>query len=220
MTRLERVPRELATWPSASTNNLAGSIEHLRLTLASKERQDRLPDDAAGRPLFAGLAAVVSLISANESTPVTDTDLAAWGISNKMAVDLALRQTRLDPSAQRSIVLFEGAETLVVESKSPIAASSIMWLSELLGGQITHGTMVALASQHVMVVRPGPPTSPRSDEALTEFLYREADPTGPLAPRLIRWTLTGPELAGEVDSAAGRFAMGALDTRAIPLQTI
>ena len=80
--------------------------------------------------------------------------------------------------------------------------------------------MVALASQHVMVVRSEPSTSPRADEALTQFLYREADPTGPLAPRLVRWTLTGPELVGEIDSAAGRLAMAALDTRAIPLQTI
>lgn len=220
MTRLERVPLELVTWPRASANNLAGSIEHLRLTLASTERQDRLPDDAAGRPLFAGLAAVVCSISANGSVVVTDTDLDAWGISNEMAVDLALHQTRLDPSPQRSIVLFEGAETLVVESKSPIAASSVMWLPELLGGQIPHGSMVALASQHVMVVRSGPSNSPSSDEALTEFLYREADPTGPLAPRLIQWTLTGPELVGQVDSAAGRFAMAALNARPIPLQTI
>jgi hypothetical protein len=135
MTRLEPVPRELVTWPRASANDLAASIEHLGLTLASTERQDRLPDGTVGFPLFAGLAAVVSLISANESTPVTDTDLPAWGISNEMAVDLTRQQTRLDPSAQRSIVLLEGAETLVVESKSPIEASSIMWLSELLAGR-------------------------------------------------------------------------------------
>ena len=199
---------EPATTPP---HDLDGAIDSLRLVPVSDSRAvTLLPDDALAIPLFPGVVGAVAIARNGRIEFVSEERINSWGITVSMAVSVAETNTRSGLDLRRSTVMVHDAQVIVLESDTPVTASALCWLDDIVGTALPIGSLVIAASSRLVLVQPAVHRAPEVVDTLIAFARHEAlDPSDALEPTLFLRSASGLTLAGEIGSAAARLGVAA-----------
>lgn len=106
--------------------------------------------------------------------------------------------------------MVQDAETIVLESRLPIAASALSWLDEVVDTALPIGALILLPNPRLMVIQPSRKRSQAVVDTLMAFAREEEGRNSELisSTMLINGD-AGLDLIGQLGTAAGRLGIAA-----------
>jgi len=206
----------IALMPPApvSRDGLDSAIGALRLVAVDDAARHLLPGGAPSVNLAPGIAAAVAVTRGDTPEFVDAKRCERWGITTDMAMSIATSNTPDSADIRIDTVVVQDAETIVLESRLPIAASALSWLDEVVDTALPVGALILLPNPRLMVIQPSRKRSQAVVETLTAFAREE----GARSSELISSTMlingdAGLEVIGQLGSAAGRLGIAAFIDR-------
>jgi len=188
---------------------LAEAIPLLSMRLVSDSMADDIAEETLVRTSIPGIQAALCV---GDDMWIAPADLAAWGITAEMAVEMAEAQLRANAAPEMSIVfLNDSTPVYVLETETPGVAAFLPYLDTYVPIRESASAVVvaALANEHVLFVHLA--TEDTTDAAIHTLIENAvAEHThrpGRINPTMFRWSPDGTleALTPNMHSAAGRL---------------
>ena len=180
------------------------------VAVSTSQARDLLPLDAITTPVSDGLVGAVAIARGGSIDFVGESRCERWGITPAMIGCVADSHPRAEGRIDRDVVLVDGSETVVLESRLPIAATALGFLEEFVAVPLPVGSLVLVASSNLVVIQASRSRSAAAVETLLEFAREERSTASTTLELTVM--VQSPdrlEVVGDLGSAAGRLGMAA-----------